>query len=96
MLFDFAARKWTEFSRGTFNNPVWSKDGRYLYYQSYDEGSPIRRVQISSGHIDEIVDFKDLPPGATVSYWGLAADDSPIVSFHSLTADVYSVPWPQH
>ena len=96
MLFDFAARKWTEFSRGTFNNPVWSKDGRYLYYQSYDEGSPIRRVQISSGHIDEIVDFKDLPPGATVSYWGLAAEDSPIVSFHSLTADVYSVPWPQH
>jgi Tol biopolymer transport system component/DNA-binding winged helix-turn-helix (wHTH) protein len=96
MLFDFAAKKWTELSSGTFNNPVWSKGGRYLYFQSYDEGSPIRRVQISSGHIDEIADFKDLPPGATVSYWGLAAEDSPIVSFHSLTADVYSVPWPQH
>ena len=81
-------------SSGTFNNPVWSKDGKQLYYQSYDEGNPIWRIQVSNGHIEQITDFRDLPPGATVGYWGLAAEDAPIVSFHSLTADIYSVPWP--
>jgi len=93
MRFDFAARQWTGLASGSFNNPVWSKDGKYIYYQSYDEGSPIRRLQISNGHQEEIANFRDLPPGATVGYWGIGPQDAPIVSFHFLTADIYSVDW---
>jgi Tol biopolymer transport system component/DNA-binding winged helix-turn-helix (wHTH) protein len=92
-LFDMASRKWTELASGTFNNPVWSKDGRYLYYQTYDEGNPICRMQVASGRVERIADFRDLQPGATVGYWGITADDAPIVSFHFLTADIYSVDW---
>jgi Tol biopolymer transport system component len=94
MLYDFATRKWSELASGTFNNPVWSKDGKYIYYQSYDEGSPIMRMAVFGGHTEEIAGFRDLPPGATVGYWGLASEDAPIVSFHFLTADIYSVEWP--
>ena len=93
MLFDIASQKWTELAGGTFNNPVWSKDGKYIYYQSYDEGSPISRMQVASGRVEKIADFRDLEPGATVGYWGLASEDAPIVSFHFLTADIYSVDW---
>jgi len=28
-----------------------------------------------------------------VGYWGLSSDDSPIASFHFLTADIYSIDW---
>ena len=93
MLFDLASKRWNEIASGTFNNPVWSKDGKHIYYQSYDEGSPIRRMQVASGRVEEIASFRDLQPGATVGYWGIAADDAPIVSFHFLTADIYSVDW---
>jgi Tol biopolymer transport system component len=93
MLFDFATKKWTQIASGTFNNPVWSKDGKYIYYQSYDEGSPIYRMQVDGGRIEEIANFRDLQPGATVGYWGLTSEDAPIVSFQFLTADIYSVDW---
>jgi Tol biopolymer transport system component/DNA-binding winged helix-turn-helix (wHTH) protein len=93
MLFDIASKKWTELAGGTFNNPVWSKDGKYVYYQSYDEGSPICRMQVATGRVDKIADFRDLEPGAIVGYWGIASEDAPIVSFHFLTADIYSVDW---
>jgi Tol biopolymer transport system component/DNA-binding winged helix-turn-helix (wHTH) protein len=93
MLFDIASKTWTELARGTFNNPVWSKDGKYVYYQSYDEGSPICRMQVATGRIEKIADFRDLEPGTTVGYWGIASEDAPIVSFNTLTADIYSVDW---
>lgn len=93
LLFDIASTKWTEFANGSFNNPVWSKDSKFIYYQSYDEGSPIRRMQVAGGRVEEIADFRDLQPGATVGYWGIASEDAPTVSFHFLTADIYSVEW---
>ena len=93
MLFEIASKKWTEIASGSFNNPVWSKDSKFIYYQSYDEGSPIRRMQVAGGRVEEIAGFRDLQPGATVGYWGIASEDAPIVSFHFLTADIYSVEW---
>jgi Tol biopolymer transport system component len=93
MLFDIASKRWTELASGSFNNPVWCKDGKYIYYQSYDEGSPIWRMQVPGGRVEEIADFRDLQPGATVGYWGITSEDGPIVSFHFLTADIYSVDW---
>jgi Tol biopolymer transport system component/DNA-binding winged helix-turn-helix (wHTH) protein len=93
MLFDIASKRWIELASGSFNNPVWSKGGKYIYYQSYDEGRPIRRIQVAGAHVEEITNFRDLQPGATVGYWGITSDDSPIVSFHFLTADIYSVEW---
>jgi Tol biopolymer transport system component/DNA-binding winged helix-turn-helix (wHTH) protein len=93
MLFDLPSKRWTEIASGSFNNPVWSSDGAHIYYQSYDEGSPIRRMDVATGRVEEIASFRDLQPGATVGYWGITSDDAPIVSFHFLTADVYSVDW---
>jgi Tol biopolymer transport system component len=93
MLYDVAGRKWSEIGSGSFNNPVWSKDAKSIYYQTYDPGSPIRRLQLTGGRIEEIADFRNLQPGGTVGYWGIAAEDAPVVSFHFLTADIYSVDW---
>jgi Tol biopolymer transport system component/DNA-binding winged helix-turn-helix (wHTH) protein len=93
MLFDIASTKWIEIAAGRFNNPVWSKDGKYIYYQSYYEGSPICRVPLNGGRAEELADFRDLQPGATVGYWGIGPEDAPIVSFQFLTADIYSVNW---
>ena len=94
MIFDMASNRWNQIASGRFNNPVWSKDGKYIYFQSFtEEGSPIFRVQVDGSHLEKIAGFRDLQPGATVSYWGIGAEDAPIVSFRLLTADIYSVDW---
>ena len=93
-IFDMASKKWTGIASGRFNNPVWSKDGKYIYFQSFtEEGSPIFRMRVDGSYLEKIADFRDLQPGATVSYWGIGSEDAPIVSFHLLTADIYSVDW---
>ena len=83
MLYDMMTRKWTEIASGRFNNPVWSKNGGYIYYQSLaDAGRPIRRIPIPSARIERVADFSNLQPGTTVRFWGVTADDLPIASFH--------------
>jgi len=94
MIFDIGSKGWTEVAHGRFNNPVWSKDGKYIFFQSFtEEGSPIFRTHVDGRHFEKIADFRGLQPGATVSYWGIGSGDAPIVSFHLLTADIYSVDW---
>jgi dipeptidyl aminopeptidase/acylaminoacyl peptidase len=93
MLFEIASKQWTGIATGRFNNPVWSKDGKYIYYQTYDEGSPICRIPVAGGRVEEIAGFRDLAPGTDVSYWGVASPSSPVVSFDFFTADIYSVNW---
>jgi Tol biopolymer transport system component/DNA-binding winged helix-turn-helix (wHTH) protein len=94
MLYDTASKKWSEIASGRFNNPVWSKDGAYIYFQSLtDEARPICRTPVPAAHIERVADFQNLQPGTTVRYWGVTADDLPIVSFHFFMADVYGVDW---
>ncbi len=40
------------------------KTAKYIYYQSYDEGSPICRMQVAGGRVEKIADFRDLPAGS--------------------------------
>jgi Tol biopolymer transport system component/DNA-binding winged helix-turn-helix (wHTH) protein len=94
MLYDMTTKRWTEIASGRFNNPVWSKNGAYIYFQSLtDEGRPICRTPVPSTRIERVADFSNLQPGTTVRYWGVTADDLPIVSFHFSMADVYAVDW---
>jgi len=94
MLYDMTSKQWTEIATGRFNNPVWSKDGAYIYFQSLtDEGRPICRTPVPSTHIEQVAGFQNLQPGTTVRYWGVTANDIPIVSFHFFRADVYAVDW---
>jgi Tol biopolymer transport system component/DNA-binding winged helix-turn-helix (wHTH) protein len=94
MLYDMTTRHWAEIAGGRFNNPVWSKNGAYIYFQSLtDEGRPICRIAVPSARIERVADFTNLQPGTTVRYWGVTANDFPIVSFHFSMADVYAVDW---
>lgn len=95
-VFDRTVEKWANLgpAGGRFNNPVWSKDGKYIYVQSIsDEGWPICRVGVLDGRVEKVASFSDLNPGTIVSYWGIAPDSAPIASFNFLTADIYTVDW---
>jgi Tol biopolymer transport system component/DNA-binding winged helix-turn-helix (wHTH) protein len=94
MVFDRESNRWSEIASGKFNNPIWSRDSKHLYVQSFtEEGNPILRMRVDGSGAEKIADFRNLQPGATASYWSIGPGDAPIVSFHLLTADIYSVDW---
>jgi DNA-binding winged helix-turn-helix (wHTH) protein/Tol biopolymer transport system component len=93
MLFDFQTSAWKELFSRDASYPTWSHDGKYVYFRSFQS---IARVRISDRKAENLVDLasmKRLPVG-TFGYWfGLAPDDSPLLSRDISTHEVYSIRW---
>ena len=84
LLFDFKTQKWTDWinETGSIGWPTWSRDGRYVYYDTWSTKSPsFRRVKVGETRSEFLIDLKNLrrygSPGW--SWTGLAPDDSPMV-----------------
>lgn len=92
-IFSFATHQWQEVLRGTIGYPVWSRDGRYLYFQKIlDEGEPIYRYDPRSQVTERVADC-GMEPGSGVSrcaFLGLAPDNSPLLDVTRGAYDLYS------
>ena len=96
MLFDIAARKWSELAIGKLQQSGLVQRREVHLLSVLRRGQPDLPHARSERPRRRNRDFRDLQPGATVGYWGIASEDAPIVSFHFLTADIYSVDWSHH
>ncbi len=92
LLFEFATGKWTELYKGLVGYPSWSRDGRYLYF---DTGSEIRRARFSDHHVEVVAIIKGFsrPTGDLAQWFGLAPDDSPLVLRDVGTHEIYALDW---
>jgi Tol biopolymer transport system component len=91
-MFDRTNGSWRDLATQSINNPRWSSDGTKVYFQSSaQEDQPIYRVELSTGKIERIVDFRTLRQADKVDYLGLAPDDGPMLSLRFVTADMYSL-----
>src|SRR6266702_646802 len=94
MICDMNTHRWSEVSTTSIDNPTWSSDSRYVYYHSFmEEGLPIYRFGLADHKLERIFEFRDvqLADAADYSFQGLAPDNSPLLSVHLWTADVYSL-----
>ena len=93
MIFDFETSAWKELFSHDAAYPTWSHDEKYVYFRTFRS---ISRVRISDRKAEDLVDLasmKRLPVG-TYGYWfGLAPDDSPLLSRDISTHEVYSIRW---
>jgi len=104
MLFDFSSRKWTEVFGSQTSYPSWSHDGKYIYFQHWQDpvmhiGERIVRLRLSDRKAENIVDIKDvgrLTTGTIVPWFGLAPDDSPLFARDISTSEIFAldVEWP--
>lgn len=103
MLFDFSTKKWMPIGvEGGFIS--WSRDGKYLYFQAWDDpgrhvGERILRFRLGDGKIENIIDLKNLgrlTTGAFAEWFGLALDDSPLFARDISTTEIYALEmsWP--
>lgn len=97
-LYDFKTRTWRDLDADHINNPTWSHDSRYIYYDvnagtKADVG--IFRVRISDGKVELAAAYHGMRV-ADHTWSGLAPDDSPIVLRDVGIQEIYalSVKWP--
>jgi hypothetical protein len=103
MLFTLATQQWTQLINSDVGYPTWSRDTRYIYFQSGDPADwseTINRIRLVDLKEEKIMGLKDLSHsiGASsgVEWFGLAPDGSPLVATDISTNEIYAldVQWP--
>ncbi len=96
-LYDFRAKKWTDWltEPGNITYPTWSKDSQYLYFDNFMTDHPTsRRVTLGSTHSEELFSLSELHRffGSNSGTWGgMAPDNSRLYAQDLSTQEIYSL-----
>jgi Tol biopolymer transport system component len=94
MLFDLNIRKWKTLVQDDIAEVSWSRDGRFIYFSTGYPNPAIKRVRISDGIIEKIVDLRNFTPESDASfgvYLGVAPDDSPLMLRKVYQTEIYAL-----
>jgi Tol biopolymer transport system component/DNA-binding winged helix-turn-helix (wHTH) protein len=96
LLYDFKTQKWTDWinETGAIGFPAWSRDGRYVYYDTTaTRKSSFRRVKVGETRSEFLIDLKNLRRYGDYGWaWsGLAPDDSALLVRDMSTDEIYSL-----
>ena len=103
MLFDTATRSWTKACDCVAGFAIWSRDGRYIYFEHFtepDKGYTIARLRRGEDKIETVADVSKVgrrTAGTSGGPWfGLAPDDSPLVARDISTQEIFALEmkWP--
>jgi hypothetical protein len=89
-LFDVRLQTWTSIDVNHVDNPTWSRDSRFIYYNTEGGIRSLRRVHIPDGAMQEVVSLEGF---RLLAYWwsGLSLDDAPLVLRSLGGPEIYSL-----
>jgi hypothetical protein len=98
VLFDVSTQKWTKVFNGDVDNPIWSHDGKYLYFEFHpapDKPNRIVRLRVDDLKIEDVVKLSSVGR-STTGWFGLTPDGSPLLARDIGTQEIYAldVDWP--
>jgi eukaryotic-like serine/threonine-protein kinase len=97
MLFDTSTQKWTKPCDCQVGYPMWSHDGKYLYFRhspAPDKADRIVRFRMSDRKIEDVAEISKIGRDTTGSWgqwFGLAPDDSPLLARDISTREIYAL-----
>jgi Tol biopolymer transport system component/DNA-binding winged helix-turn-helix (wHTH) protein len=102
MLFDTSTQKWTKPCDCTVGYPMWSHDGKYLYFKylpAPDKAHRIVRLRMSDRKIEDVAELSKVgrvTAGTWGDWFGLAPDESPLLARDISTQEIYALEmqWP--
>ena len=102
MLYDTATQSWTKACDCLVAFPMWSHDGKYIYFEYFTEpekGYSIARLRPGKDKIETVADVSKVGrwTAGTIGQWfGLAPDDSPLVARDIGSQEIYALEmqWP--
>jgi hypothetical protein len=95
MLYDFQAKKWQPTKVEDVNNPTWSMDSQYVYFDTEGDNRTLRRIRVADGHVDELASLRAYP---NLAWWwsGVAPDGSPLLLRNLDSHEIYALTLEQH
>jgi hypothetical protein len=97
MLFDTGIRKWSQLATIAVGYLNWSRDSKYLYFDSFGAHPSVKRVSIRGGTVEEVLGLEDLQRawGPYGPWLGLTPDDSPLATRDVGSQELYAIKWPR-
>jgi DNA-binding winged helix-turn-helix (wHTH) protein/Tol biopolymer transport system component len=89
-LFDWETGTWRILGANHVNNPTWSSDSRYIYYDTEGGTRALRRIRLADGHVEQFTDLETYPV-AHYGWSGIALDGSPIVLGERFDTQIYAL-----
>jgi Tol biopolymer transport system component len=94
MLFDFTTQKWSDLLHSSIGWSQWSRDGKYLYFDSGATADPaIYRLSLANRQPERIASLKGfrrvVQPWA--SWMGLTPQGDPLLMRDTGTQEVYAL-----
>ncbi len=96
LLYDFQEKKWVGWPVTNPGFPNWSRDSRYIYFDTLVPGGPdFVRMRITDGRVEKVADLKNVRRvSSSFGEWsGLGPDDSPLVVRDTGTQEIYALQW---
>ena len=75
-LFEVATQKWVELARLPIGYPNWSRDSKFIFFDTNGTEPAFYRVRISDHKVDQLVSLTNIRRTGTFVWTGLALDDS--------------------
>jgi Tol biopolymer transport system component/DNA-binding winged helix-turn-helix (wHTH) protein len=96
MLFDRASSRWSELAQMGIGFPSWSRDSKYLYFDSIlTEDPAVYRVRIADHALERIASLKEIHRfwGLNGPWSGLGPDDSILITRDTSNSEIYALDW---
>ena len=92
-LYDVRTSKWTKLEDIPVGWPIWSKDSKYIYFDSTESVPKLYRIRIADHNLEQVASLQGIRLAPTLggSLTGLAPDDSPLVSRDVGTQEIYAL-----
>jgi Tol biopolymer transport system component/tRNA A-37 threonylcarbamoyl transferase component Bud32 len=94
MLFDFTTQKWVELAKTDIGSVNWTRDGKYLYFDSGSSHDPaISRLRLADRQLELVTGLKNFRGVENSLYpWsGLTPDGAPLMLRDVGTQEVYAL-----
>jgi Tol biopolymer transport system component/DNA-binding winged helix-turn-helix (wHTH) protein len=96
MLFDVAAKTWSELTTMPIGYPSWSHDGKYLYFDTtLTTDSAFFRIRMADRKLERLLSLEGIRrfQGEFGPWTGLGPDDSLLVARFAGTEEIYALDW---
>ena len=93
-VFDLPTRKWTELGTINVGYPSWSRDSKYVYFDSPGGDPGFYRVRVADHKLEKLLSLKNVRFADAGNNWtGLAPDDSPLLLRDVGSQEIYALDW---
>jgi hypothetical protein len=93
LVFDFATQKWSELTKLVLGYHSWSRDSRFVYFNSAGNEPAFYRLRIADRKLEKLVSLKGIRLASQFGWMALTLDDSPLVLRDVGTQEIYALDW---